>query len=164
MVGRPKSSRWAGFDVIGELVRRVNEALTSHFPLVLGVDLSCQSVLRHHSVGSNPTIGGSSEIGGPRSPAPLEYSRTAVAKSTPRAALSLLQDCDGDRPTPQWRYQVVAVEQTGRIALPPGARHVLGTDGAGAVAALTQWRPSRGRTSRGPSRQGLCNTAHACVG
>jgi transposase len=38
------------------------EALTSHFPQRPGVDLSCQSILRHHSVGSNPSIGVSSEI------------------------------------------------------------------------------------------------------
>jgi hypothetical protein len=48
--------------------------------------------------------------------------------------MSLLRECDGDRPAPQWRYQVVAVEQSGRITLPPEARHVLGT-GSFALAA-----------------------------
>jgi DNA-binding transcriptional regulator/RsmH inhibitor MraZ len=42
--------------------------------------------------------------------------------------LSLLREWDGDRTAPQWRYQDVAVEQSGRITLPPEARHVLGTE------------------------------------
>ena len=37
------------FEIIGELVKRVDEAVTSHFPLLRGVDLRCQSVLRHET-------------------------------------------------------------------------------------------------------------------
>jgi len=42
--------------------------------------------------------------------------------------MSLLHEWDGDRPTSQWRYRVVAVEQSGSITLPPAARRVLGTE------------------------------------
>jgi len=62
------------------------------------------------------------------SPASLEHHRTAVAKAAPRAALSLLREWDGDRPIPQWRHRVVAVEPTGRITLPTEARQVLGSE------------------------------------
>jgi len=42
--------------------------------------------------------------------------------------LSLLREWKGDRPVPQWQHWIVAVEPTGRITLPSGARQVLGSD------------------------------------
>jgi hypothetical protein len=41
-------------------------------------------------------------------------------------ALSLLREREGDRPVSQWQHWIVAVEPTGRITLPSGARQVLG--------------------------------------
>jgi DNA-binding transcriptional regulator/RsmH inhibitor MraZ len=41
--------------------------------------------------------------------------------------LSLLREWEGDRPLPQWQHWIVAVEPTGRITLPSGARQVLGS-------------------------------------
>jgi DNA-binding transcriptional regulator/RsmH inhibitor MraZ len=60
----------------------------------------------------------------------------AVAKPAPRAALSLLREWEGDRPIPQWQHWVVAVESTGRITLPSGARQVLGSGSC--VQAVTR--------------------------
>jgi DNA-binding transcriptional regulator/RsmH inhibitor MraZ len=45
----------------------------------------------------------------------------------PRAALSLLREWEGDRPVPKWQHWIIAVEPTGRITLPSGARQVLGS-------------------------------------
>jgi DNA-binding transcriptional regulator/RsmH inhibitor MraZ len=50
-----------------------------------------------------------------------------VAKPIPRAALSLLREWVGDRPVPKWQHWIIAVEPTGRITLPSGARQVLGS-------------------------------------
>lgn len=61
-------------------------------------------------------------------PAPLEHPGPAVARPAPRAALSLLRECDSDRPVPQCQHWIVAVEPTGRITLPSGARQVLGSE------------------------------------
>ena len=41
--------------------------------------------------------------------------------------MSLLRDLDGERPIPQWQHWIVAVEPTGRITLPSGARQQLGS-------------------------------------
>jgi DNA-binding transcriptional regulator/RsmH inhibitor MraZ len=41
--------------------------------------------------------------------------------------LSLLREREGNRPVLQWQHWIVAVELTGRITLPSGARHVLGS-------------------------------------
>ena len=41
--------------------------------------------------------------------------------------MSLLREWEGDRPVPQWQHWIVAVESTGRITLPSGARQVLGS-------------------------------------
>ena len=41
--------------------------------------------------------------------------------------MSLLREREGDRPVPQWQHWIIAVEPTGRIALPSGARQVLGS-------------------------------------
>jgi len=41
--------------------------------------------------------------------------------------LSLLRDLDAERPIAQWQHSIVAVEPTGRITLPSGARQVLGS-------------------------------------
>jgi len=42
--------------------------------------------------------------------------------------MSLLREWDSDRPIPQWRYRILAVEPTGRITLPPEARQLLGSE------------------------------------
>jgi len=42
--------------------------------------------------------------------------------------MALLRDLDGGRRLPLWRYWIVAVEQIGRISLPPLARQVLGSE------------------------------------
>ena len=42
--------------------------------------------------------------------------------------MSLLREWEGNRPVLQWQHWIVAVEPTGRITLPSGARHVLGSD------------------------------------
>jgi DNA-binding transcriptional regulator/RsmH inhibitor MraZ len=59
-----------------------------------------------------------------------------VARPVPRAALSLLREWDGERPVSQWQHWIVAVEPTGRIMLPSGARQVLGSDSC--VQAVTR--------------------------
>ena len=41
--------------------------------------------------------------------------------------MSLLREWEGDRRVPQWQHWIVAVESTGRIALPSAARQVLGS-------------------------------------
>ena len=41
--------------------------------------------------------------------------------------MSLLREWEGNRPVPQWQHWIVAVESTGRIALPSAARQVLGS-------------------------------------
>ena len=56
---------------------------------------------------------------------PLEHPGPTVAQPPARAALSLLREWEGNRPVPQWQHWIVAVEPTGRITLPLGARGVL---------------------------------------
>jgi DNA-binding transcriptional regulator/RsmH inhibitor MraZ len=51
--------------------------------------------------------------------------------------LSLLREWEGTRPVPQWQHWIVAVESTGRIALPSAARQVLGS-GSCAQAATRE--------------------------
>jgi hypothetical protein len=50
--------------------------------------------------------------------------------------LSLLREWEGDRPVPQWQHWIVAVEPTGRITLPSGARQVFGSGSC--VQAVTR--------------------------
>ena len=42
--------------------------------------------------------------------------------------MSLLAELAGEPQMPQWRHWIVGVEPIGRITLPVGARHVLGTE------------------------------------
>ena len=42
--------------------------------------------------------------------------------------MSLLAELAGEPQMPQWRHWMVGVEPIGRITLPVGARHVLGTE------------------------------------
>ena len=41
---------------------------------------------------------------------------------------TLLAEFGGEPQMPQWRHWIVGVEPIGRITLPAGARHLLGTD------------------------------------
>ena len=41
--------------------------------------------------------------------------------------MSLLAELSSEPRVPQWRYWIVGVEPIGRITLPAGARHLLGT-------------------------------------
>ena len=42
--------------------------------------------------------------------------------------MSLLAELSSEPPVPKWRHWIVRVEPIGRITLPAGARHVLGTE------------------------------------
>jgi hypothetical protein len=42
--------------------------------------------------------------------------------------MSLLAELGGERRVPEWRHWIVGVEPIGRITLPVGARHLLGTE------------------------------------
>ncbi|MHB1712266.1 MAG: hypothetical protein ACYCV7_12820 [Acidimicrobiales bacterium] len=46
----------------------------------------------------------------------------------PRAAMSVLAEFGSEPQMLQWRYWIVGVEPIGRITLPTGARHELGTE------------------------------------
>ncbi len=42
--------------------------------------------------------------------------------------MSLLAELGSEQQVPQWRHWIVGVEPVGRITLPAGARHLLGTE------------------------------------
>ena len=65
---------------------------------------------------------------GPGSPSPLEHPVPVAGKPPPRAAMSLLAELGSEPQMPQWRHWIVGVEPIGRITLPAGARHLLGTE------------------------------------
>jgi hypothetical protein len=65
---------------------------------------------------------------GPGSPSALEHPVSGAGRRAARAAMSLLAELGSEPQVPQWRHWIVYVEPIGRITLPAGARHLLGTE------------------------------------